>query len=132
MKNAPSMEKILSKSSGRHTGQSVLVVDDEVSLCFLIKNFLNRMNYNVYCEHTLEGAKNSYMNKKPSLILLDVHLPDGLGTDLLEIVRRDDSETTVIIISSEKELGEKISKADAFLQKPFQLSDVKKAILEMS
>ncbi len=130
------MGKILNEQRNGNTGKQVLVVDDEVSLCFLLRNFLNRMNCKVTCEHTLKGAKNHYSNRKPDLILLDIHLPDGLGLELLEIIRKKDKGTTIILMSSQRDFGkanEKImDKADFFLQKPFQLKEVEQVIKQYS
>ena len=33
--------------------KKVLIIDDEVDLCLLLKTYLNRRNYEVYCSHTL-------------------------------------------------------------------------------
>ena len=106
----------------------ILLVEDEVQLARSILNFLNDQDY--LCEWTASFAE---AVEKIGLhfydcILLDINLPDGNGLKLLELLRRDNKEEGVIIISANNSLEDKIRGlhigADDYLTKPFHLSEL--------
>jgi CheY-like chemotaxis protein len=72
--------------------------------------------------------------RRPDLILLDIHLPDLEGTDLLPLIRQDPTlaQTPVIVISAENEpqLPARLlaAGAQAYLAKPLDLIEFFAAI----
>ncbi|MEO6070078.1 MAG: response regulator [Chitinophagaceae bacterium] len=63
--------------------KKVLIIDDEVDLCKLMKNYFLRKNYEVYTEHTLSAGMNRLEEVLPDFLFIDYNLPDGLGWDKL-------------------------------------------------
>ena len=61
--------------------KKVLIIDDEVDLCLLMKTYLTRKNYDVYYYHTLKEGISQVPTIKPDILFLDNNLPDGLGWD---------------------------------------------------
>lgn len=59
--------------------KKVLIIDDEVDLCLLLKTYLNRRNYEVYYSHTLKEGMNQFNKVIPDILFLDNNLPDGAG-----------------------------------------------------
>ncbi len=59
--------------------KKVLIIDDEVDLCLLLKTYLNRKNYEVYYSHTLKEGMNQFKQVVPDILFLDNNLPDGVG-----------------------------------------------------
>lgn len=59
--------------------KKVLIIDDEVDLCLLLKTYLNRRNYEVYYSHTLREGMNQFRQVDPDILFLDNNLPDGVG-----------------------------------------------------
>jgi DNA-binding response OmpR family regulator len=59
--------------------KKVLIIDDEVDLCLLLKTYLNRKNYEVYYSHTLKEGMNQFKEVIPDILFLDNNLPDGVG-----------------------------------------------------
>jgi two-component system OmpR family response regulator len=59
--------------------KKVLIIDDEVDLCLLLKTYLNRRNYEVYYSHTLKEGMNQFKQVIPDILFLDNNLPDGVG-----------------------------------------------------
>lgn len=57
----------------------VLIIDDEVDLCLLMKAFFSKKEYDVFIEHTLSDGLNALEKIKPDIVFLDNNLPDGLG-----------------------------------------------------
>ena len=59
--------------------KKVLIIDDEVDLCLLLKTYLNRKNYEVYYSHTLKDGMQQFQQVNPDILFLDNNLPDGFG-----------------------------------------------------
>lgn len=59
--------------------KKVLIIDDEVDFCLLLKAYLTRHNYDVYYAHTLSAGVEQAKKISPEIIFLDNNLPDGLG-----------------------------------------------------
>ena len=64
-------------------GKKILIIDDEVDLCMLLKKYLLRKNYEVYIAHTLHDGMNRLNEIVPDYLFIDYNLPDGLGWDKL-------------------------------------------------
>ena len=61
--------------------KKVLIIDDEVDFCLLVKGYLARKNYDVFFVHSLAEGTKAIKEVKPDILLLDNNLPDGLGWD---------------------------------------------------
>jgi len=66
----------------------VLLVEDEDQLCRYISIFLGREGYDVCRAATIEQARLLVRTFQPSIVLCDIHLPDGNGIELLHDLRR--------------------------------------------
>jgi len=63
--------------------KKVLIIDDEVDLCTLMKSYFLRKEYEVYIAHTLTDGMNRLNEITPDYLFIDYNLPDGLGWDKL-------------------------------------------------
>jgi DNA-binding response OmpR family regulator len=59
--------------------KKVLIIDDEIDLCLLLKSYFLRKGYEVYLAHTLDQGTDFLRSIKPDVLFLDNNLPDGLG-----------------------------------------------------
>lgn len=78
----------------------ILIIDDEIVFCEALKNHLSQKGsnvriYNSYHEFQSEADVSQY-----DLILLDLHLRDIKGLELLQIVLDGHPDLKVVIISS--------------------------------
>jgi two-component system, OmpR family, response regulator len=62
--------------------KKVLIIDDEVDFCLLLKAYLIRHNYDVYYSHTLSTGVEQAKKISPDIVFLDNNLPDGLGWEM--------------------------------------------------
>ena len=97
---------------------TVLVVDDEPDMRYLLRITLEEAGYAVV-EASHGGAALEQMRRsRPQLVVTDRMMPRMDGGELIERLRADEStkEIPIVIISSTR--GEK-GRADAVLVKPF-------------
>lgn len=122
------------------TGQTrILIVDDDPEVVSILRKLLSEQsNYEV--ETAVDGfeAGMQCQRFKPHVLLLDIHLGDGDGRRVADLVRTsDDLQITRIIAMSGKltdgQAGQLRSQGfDAFLKKPFQVRQVVEAIEKLT
>ena len=61
------------------SGKKVLIIDDEIDLCILLKNFLTKQHYEVVVSHKLSDGLQEAVSFSPDIIFLDNNLPDSQG-----------------------------------------------------
>lgn len=98
-----------------------LLVDDEPEICQLLSNMLRRAGTVCDVAHTVEQAKAKLSSMKYDAVFLDIHLPDGLGYEVIPIAREQNPEARLIAISAvDAERGNAVDAgADLFVPKPF-------------
>jgi two-component system, NtrC family, response regulator HydG len=75
---------------------SVLIVDDELGFSTGMAEFLRHLGHSVACVDTLAKARDALVARRPSLLLLDLMLPDGSGLELLNEVKESPPQRIVI------------------------------------
>jgi DNA-binding response OmpR family regulator len=103
-------------------GKRVLVVDDDVKTVELVKLYLTRDGYRVFCAYDGLEALRLARESHPDLIVLDLMLP---GMDGLEVCRtlREESEVPIIMLTARTMDQDKLAGldlgADDYVTKPF-------------
>ena len=116
----------LEHSEDMGTG-TILLVDDELKVCELLRVYLERAGYEVACVQDGNLAVQEIERCGPALILLDLNLP---GMDGLEICRtlRKSSDIPIIMLTARDEEADKIVGleigADDYVVKPFSPREV--------
>lgn len=64
--------------------KTLLIVDDEESICFALRRFFETRGMRVLVAPNLAAASRCCSAERPDVVFLDVCLPDGNGLDLLE------------------------------------------------
>jgi two-component system, OmpR family, KDP operon response regulator KdpE len=107
--------------------ENILVIDDEIQIRRLLKISLDNSGYKVFEAENAKTGLQELINCRPSLVLLDLGLPDEDGLSLLKKIR-DFSEVPVIILSvrnSEKDIITALdSGADDYITKPFNTGEL--------
>ena len=105
----------------------ILIIEDERPIAELLKYSLEREGYSVRMAHTGAAGLAAIEEALPSLILLDLMLPD---IDGLEICRQVTSkrQVPIIIVSAKNDQVDKIIGleygADDYITKPFDIREV--------
>lgn len=119
----------------RRSGPSVLVVDDHPGFRAEARAVLELDGLDVVAEAaTAAEALELTGRLLPSMVLLDVGLPDGDGLELVGQIRRQSPGTVVVLISGrrEQDYGGRVANAgaDAFIEKGALLPGVISALLD--
>lgn len=79
----------------------ILVTDDDSENLLLMTSVLQRAGYEVMCSKTGKECLDAAMTYRPSLVLLDVVLPDMSGTEVCRQIKSSpDLENTFVILTS--------------------------------
>ena len=102
--------------------QTILVVEDEASIASFVALYLKNAGYAVRAVSTGTGAINQVAAEMPSLIILDLNLPDLDGIEICRRIRKA-SEVPILMLTARDEDVDKIIGlevgADDYLTKPF-------------
>jgi DNA-binding response OmpR family regulator len=107
---------------------NILIVEDEKLISDSISEYLKSDGYVCNKAFNYPDAEESVYLYNYDVVLLDITLPGGNGLDLIEILRKKDKKTGIIIISARNSLDDKITGlklgADDYLTKPFHLAEL--------
>jgi DNA-binding response OmpR family regulator len=119
-------------------GKKVLVVDDESSLRRMVAFALMQRGYEPeLCETGMKGLQALEASKRDNtpldFAIVDVRLPDMDGLDLLKAIKANYPTIPVVIITGHgrEQISDEVTKADAFLEKPFDMDELAKILDEM-
>ncbi|MCG3174216.1 MAG: Regulatory protein AtoC [Myxococcota bacterium] len=111
---------------------SILLVDDDIILIEGMTRQLVREGYQVRNAQTLAGAAAQLAAQPPDIAILDYYLPDGVGMDLLHLIRKDFPTTDAIFMTAQDkvQLAVEALKAGArdFLTKPTEIEHLLRII----
>ncbi len=118
--------------------QHVLIVEDEVKISHVLRDYLNKAGYSVICLSRGDQVLPQIRKQMPDLILLDIMLPGMDGTEVCREIRRNWSVPVIMITARVEEvdriLGLELG-ADDYICKPFSPREVVarvKAVLRRS
>ena len=101
---------------------SVLVIEDEKSICDFIAKTLNASDYKAVTAGSGKEGLAILTSALPDLVLLDLGLPDMDGIDIIKQTR-EWSSLPIIVISARVQEREKVAALDAgaddYITKPF-------------
>lgn len=121
---------------GLQSGQTrVLLVDDETEIVDVLEKVLaEQANYEVHTAHSGFSAGIECEKFRPHVMLLDMHLGDIKGEDVLKLIRsNDDLQLTKVIAMSGKLTDGQAQHLlnngfDGYLKKPFHVRQVIEAV----
>lgn len=100
----------------------ILVVDDEDKIAEVVKSYLESSGYTVFAAFNGRQALEIFEKENPSLIILDLMLPDLSGEEICRTIRKRSSVPIIMLTAKVEE--EDILKgldigADDYVTKPF-------------
>ena len=113
-------------------GKAILVVDDERTLRFTLKEGLSEEGYRVEAAADGTEALERLKQDDYQLVLLDQKLPDTSGLDLLKEIRSRHPGIQVVMMTAYGQIAQAVQATKAgcydYLSKPFELDHVKLVI----
>ena len=91
------IENYLKKSSNQEKKKSILIVDDDVSYMTMIMDWL-KDTYRVSLANSGMQAITWLAKNEPDLILLDYEMPVTTGPQVLEMIRSDESTSSIPVM----------------------------------
>src|SRR6478736_5035027 len=118
----------------------VLIIDDERPVLMTLEALLKRHGYQVETAPTAAQGLKALKSKPPTLVLLDLRLPDADGLEMLDRIKTELPQVQVIILTAHDSLHNAIESikrgAYHFISKPYApeelLSLIEKALEKQS
>ena len=112
----------------------VLLVDDEPHIGLLVGPPFAQVGVHLDAARTLAAARAALRMSTPDALLLDLHLPDGSGLDLLRDLRDDPATRALPVLVLTAEADDRVLAAVAqsgaeVITKPFSPSKLTQRVL---
>lgn len=105
----------------------ILVADDDLNICELLRLYLEKEGFEVVMAHDGEEAVAKFESEKPSLILLDIMMPKLDGWQVCRQIRQK-SDCPIIMLTAKGETFDKVLGlelgADDYVVKPFDTKEI--------
>jgi DNA-binding response OmpR family regulator len=105
----------------------ILVADDDLNICDILKLYLENDGYEVKCAGDGAEAVEAFKIFDPDLVLLDIMMPKKDGWQVCREIR-EQSAKPIIMLSAKGEVFDKVLGlelgADDFIVKPFDMKEV--------
>ncbi|MBQ4055210.1 MAG: response regulator transcription factor [Clostridia bacterium] len=119
-------------------GTKILVVDDEMNICEIIRTFFEKEGYEVKTANDGVEGVSYFKMYEPDIVLLDVMMPKKDGWQVCREIR-EISQKPIIMITAKDDVFDKVLGlelgADDFVVKPFDMKELSariKAVLRRS
>ena len=107
---------------------TILLLEDDISLNQTVSSFLEMNGFKILSAYNGEDALDLAYENSIDLMLIDVKVPKINGFEFLEEIRKNDTKTPAIFITSlnsvdDVEKGFKLG-CDDYIRKPFELKEL--------
>ncbi len=110
----------------------VLIIEDELDICYLLSGILKKRNLNTSYVTSLLAAQKKLSLGNPDILFIDNHLPDGLGTDFISGVKVTHPFIKIVMITAHDTSDDKTKAlqkgADYFIGKPFTSNTIMETV----
>jgi two-component system response regulator AtoC len=113
----------------KNRNEQILVVDDDQAIRWSLKEALQSWGFESIEAASVKEALTCFNSNLPSVVLLDIDLPDGSGLDVLREIKREHPEAIAIMITGNVQVDNTISAlrggAYDFIGKPINLEELR-------
>lgn len=111
---------------GGTAGPTILVVEDDPSLRMLCRVNLELDRYRVLEAESLSRAEELVRGETIDVVLLDIHVGERDGRELLPLLREQQPDAAICLLSGSSEVDppQEEEGVRAFIRKPFELEDL--------
>ena len=105
----------------------ILVVDDDINICELLRLYIEKEGYDVIIANDGGQAVTKFKTEKPNLVMLDIMLPVLDGWQVCREIRKT-SQCPIIMLTAKGEVFDKVLGlelgADDYVVKPFETKEI--------
>ena len=105
----------------------ILVVDDDINICELLRLYIEKEGYDVVIANDGGLAVTKFKTEKPDLVMLDIMLPVLDGWQVCREIRKT-SQCPIIMLTAKGEVFDKVLGlelgADDYVVKPFETKEI--------
>ncbi len=105
----------------------ILVVDDDINICELLRLYIEKEGFEVVIANDGGQAITKFKTEKPDLIMLDIMLPVFDGWQVCREIRKT-SQCPIIMLTAKGEVFDKVLGlelgADDYVTKPFETKEI--------
>ena len=105
--------------------RTLLIIDDEVDVCNLLRRALLKHFHTVECAHSLTDGYALAATFQPDVVLLDNNLPDGYGLEHIANFKIGKPTRVVMISAMDIRQEAMAAGADEFIGKPVDVKMLK-------
>ena len=120
---AVNFKKSALTTSTEYKNLDVLIVEDELDICYLLTGMLKKRNLHTSYVTTLFAAEKELSIINPDILFIDNHLPDGYGVDFISGIKQTHPLIKIVMITAHDSREDKNRAlkqgADYFIGKPF-------------
>ncbi len=107
---------------------SILIVDDDIRILDLLKQFFSKNNFEVFTAISVEHAEQCLKESKVDLIILDVMLPKINGMEFAKKIKDSGSDMPIIMLTALSDPQDRLrglkAGANEYISKPFEPSQL--------
>jgi DNA-binding NtrC family response regulator len=78
----------------------ILIIDDEMDYCMIMKNYFQSRNYQVFIGTTIRECWKNLEENQPDILLLDNNLTDGKGWEQVDDIVKKYPSLKLYLISA--------------------------------
>jgi two-component system response regulator AtoC len=110
----------------------ILLIDDEPAILESLAIFLRKVNHTVYQATTAKQGMEQFEQQHPDIVILDIHLPDLNGLEILRRFQQHEWPAKVIMITAYQDMETTIQAmkdgAYDYIHKPLDIEEIENAI----
>ncbi len=107
---------------------SLLLIDDEETITLTLRTLFESKGYTFFNSYTGKDGLDTALRELPDIVLLDIHLPDISGMEILEKLKATYPNMAVIVMTGYGEIKEAVEAmklgAEHYFQKPVDLDEL--------
>ena len=103
----------------------ILIVEDEPSISEAVEAYIKRAGYDTLTAFDGQEALKLWQEQQPDLIVLDLMLPKLNGVDVCKIIRAENSQVPIIMLTAKSSDADVVNGLDSgandYVSKPFSM-----------
>ena len=125
-------------SSHVENSRPIVIIDDSKAISMKLQTYIEKLGYDQIFlfengKSGMKGCQKLFSENKQPIVFLDMELPDFDGDVISAKLLKEKTDLQIIVITADEKTTKRVNKTIssgviAFIQKPFTLDEIKKAV----